>query len=306
MRLNKLFAVLSAAGIMAMVGPAQASITFQFNPLGNGTGVGLINGAGLLDQAPGNVNSINGAGGGGPVPVGTVITDLYQSNLSAVQKLSTANLFSNGDFGKFFTFVANFSERVTSAFIAGSDAVDIVSVNGGGTIKMCVQTMLGDNLSGVGFGCAGSGILSARVDSGSSSITAHLANPLQPLDQAGADDWFGTQTLDTDGSAKLKATVTFVDSKYFPDLRIGSKVALNSSFITPYNQVDPSRRFSTGLVTDDTMTDIGPINGLTGPNFIFQADANNSFDAPEPGVLALGGIALAGLAQLRSRRRQSA
>ena len=114
MRLNKLFAVLSAAGIMAMVGPAQASITFQFNPLGNGTGVGLINGAGLLDQAPGNVNSINGAGGGGAVPVGTVITDLYQSNLSAVQKLSTANLFSNGDFGQFFTFVANFSRALNS------------------------------------------------------------------------------------------------------------------------------------------------------------------------------------------------
>lgn len=305
MRLNKLFAVLSAAGIMAMVGPVQASLTFQFNPLGNGIGVGLINGAGLLDQAPGNVNSLNGAGGGGVILPGVVITDLYQSNLSAIQTSGTSNLFANGTGGNFFTFVANFSETVTGAAILGTDAINIVSVNGGGTIKMCAQLALGDNLMGTGFGCAGSGILTARVDGGSSSITAHLARALENLDQAGSNNWPGVSTLVTDGSASLRATITFIDANYFPDLKVGSKVALNSSFITPYNQVDPSRRFSTGLVTDDTATNIGAVNGVFGPNFIFQADANNSFEAPEPGGLAIGGIALAGLALLRSRRKQS-
>ena len=87
-------------------------------------------------------------------------------------------------------------------------------------------------------------------------------------------------------------------------MKVGYNIAVNSSLITPYDQIDPSRRFSTGLVTDDTATNIGAVNGISGPNFIFQADANSSF-APEPGALALGGIALAGLALLRSRRKQS-
>ena len=93
MKLNRLLAAMSAAGLMAMVGPAQASITFQFNPLGGGTGAGLINGAGIIDQAPGNANALNGAGPPGPpVALGTVITDLYQANLGSVQALSTAGL----------------------------------------------------------------------------------------------------------------------------------------------------------------------------------------------------------------------
>ena len=178
-------------------------------------------------------------------------------------------------------------------------------MNGGGTFKMCAKSALGNNLTGVGFGCAGDGILSGRINGGNSSQTAFVLDPRLPdLDKAGSNDWPGITTLGTSGAASLSATITFVDANYFPDLKVGYNIAVNSSLITPYDQVDPSRRFSTGLVTDDTATNIGAVNGVTGPNVIFQADANSSF-APEPGALALGGIALAGLALLRSRRKQS-
>ena len=315
MKLNKLLVAMTAAGLMALVGPAQASITFQFNPLGNGLGLGLINGGGLLDQAPGNTNALNGSGGGGPVPIGTVIADLYQANLGSVQAQDTTNLFSNGTNGgfggakRFFTFVASFTEVVVGssftplgggAFKLGNEFV----LNPGGTFKMCAKSVIGNNLTGVGFGCAGNGILSGRITGGDSSQTVTVRGPFVPLDQAGGNDWPGVTTLSSIGSADITAVVTFVDSMYFPDLRIDTKIAINSSLITPYKQVDPSRRFSSGLVTDDTATNIGAVNGVSGPNFIFQSDANNSFDAPEPGVLALGGIALAGLALMRSRRKQ--
>lgn len=319
MKLNKLLAALTAAGLMAMIGPAQASISFQFNPLGGGLGVGLINGAGLLDQSPGNTNALNGSGGGGPLAVGTIITDLYQANLGSVQALDTTNLFSNGTNGgfgganRFFTFVASFTERVVGSsftFISpGNFNLGNEFVINNGTFKMCAKTVIGNNLTGVGFGCAGSGILSGRITGGDSAQTATVRSTGFPLlDQAGVpagDDWPGIRTLSSIGSADIVATVTFVDAAYFPDLRIDTKIAINSSLITPYKQVEPSRRFSSGLVTDDTATNIGPVNGLSGPNFIFQSDANNSFEAPEPGALALGGIALAGLALLRSRRKQS-
>ena len=312
MKLNRLLAALSAAGLMAMIGPAQASITFQFNPLGNGTGLGLINNAGILDQAPGNDNAVDGAGLGAVLPVGLTIHDLYQANLGSVQALDTSNLFSNGAGGKFFTFVAKFTETVVASVVVpisgGFQFINNFSVNGGGTFKMCAKSAIGGNLSGVGFGCAGNGILSGRIDGGDSSQTATFkgASPFVQLDQAGgSNDWPGVTTIPTIGTADLVATIGFVDANYFPDLRIGNKIAVNSSLVTPYKQVDPSRRFSTGLVTDDTATNIGAVNGVSGPNFIFAADANSSFDAPEPGALALGGIALAGLALMRSRRKQS-
>ena len=311
MKLNRLLAALTAAGLVAMVGSAQASITFQFNPLGGGLGVGLISGAGLLDQAPGNDNALDGAGLGAVLPVGLTIHDLYQANLGSVQALDTTNLFSNGAGGKFFTFVAKFTEVVVASVVVpisgGFQFINNFSVNGGGTFKMCAKSAIGNNLTGVGFGCAGPGILSGRIDGGDSSQTATFkgASPFVALDQAGTNDWPGVTTIPTIGTADLVATIGFVDASYFPDLRIGNKIAVNSSLVTPYKQVDPSRRFSTGLVTDDTATNIGAVNGVTGPNFIFQADANTSFDTPEPGALALGGIALAGLALMRSRRKQS-
>ena len=329
MKLNRLLAAMSAAGLMALVGPAQASITFQFNPLGNGAGAGVINDAGILDQAPGNTIALDVHLGGAIIPVGTVIKDLYQANLSAVQDLFTANLFSNGTNGgsglnKFFTFVASFTETVVTAAVTplGGGVFKLengFSINGGGTFKMCKQLALGSNLTGVGFGCGDADtILKGRIDGGDTSQTTTLkftpagALITSTLDQAGVNDWPGYQSVSSIGISDIIATVDFVNAMYFPDLQIGRKISANASLVTPYKVVDPSRSFSSGLVTNDTLTDINAcavcafgVNGVTGKDFIFASDANSSFDAPEPGSLALGGFALVGLAVLRARRKQS-
>ena len=329
MKLTRLLSALTAAGIMAMVGSAQASITFQFNPLGGGAGAGVINDAGILDQAPGNTIALDVHLGGAIIPVGTVIKDLYQANLSAVQDLFTANLFSNGTNGgsglnKFFTFVASFTETVVTAAVTplGGGVFKLengFSINGGGTFKMCKQLALGSNLTGVGFGCGDADtILTGRIDGGDTSQTTTLkftpagALITSKLDQAGIDNWPGYQSVSSIGISDIIATVDFVNAMYFPDLQIGRKISANASLVTPYKVVDPSRSFSSGLVTNDTLTDINAcavcafgVNGVTGKDFIFASDANSSFDAPEPGSLALGGFALVGLAVLRARRKQS-
>ena len=331
MKLTRLLSALTAAGIMAMVGSAQASITFKFNPYGTGTTVGdVINGAGILDQAPGNTIALDVHLGGAVIPVGTTISDLYQANLSAVQDLFTANLYSNGTPGpsgganKFFTFVASFTEKVVIASVTGLPGGVVrlqndFSINGGGTFKMCKQLALGTNLTGVGFGCsAADTILTGRIDGGDTNQTTTLkftpagALITSKLDQAGVDNWPGYESVSSLGISDIIATITFVDANYFPDLLIGRKISANASLVTPYKVVDPSRSFSSGLVTNDTLTDINAcavcafgVNGVTGKDFIFASDANNSFDVPEPGALALGGFALAGLAVLRARRKQS-
>ena len=305
MKLQKLVSALAAAGLTVALGSAQASSTFSFNP--NGTGaVGAIANAGILDQAAGSTLAVGGAGGGAVLPNGTVLTNLYQSNLSAVQTTGAGNLFSNGTGGNFFTFVANFTEVVTGGLAIPGAGINTFAITGG-TFKMCAQAALGNNLAGTGFSCAGNGILSGTITGGTATQTAFFTAPTL-LDQAGGDDWGGTQTLRSNGAADLNATINFVDSNYFPDLMAGVTfvlAAVNSSLITPFSQTDPSRLFSSNTVANgDVAANVGAVNGLTGPDFIFQADANSSFtrSVPEPGSLAIVGVALAALSFVRRRK----
>ena len=75
----------------------------------------------------------------------------------------------------------------------------------------------------------------------------------------------------------------------------------NATLIDPYKQIDPSRLFG-GYAPN-----LGTINGLTGTDFIFQADANGSFvrTVPEPASLVLLGVGLAAAGAFSRRRTQA-
>ena len=101
--------------------------------------------------------------------------------------------------------------------------------------------------------------------------------------------------------------MTGFDPLYFPGgVDILNLVFNPISLGLPFNGVEP-----TELMWDGTNPVIGSINGVSGPDTLFQGQANNSFEAtaavPEPGTIAgaLMGIGFASLGAIRTYRRRS-
>lgn len=280
---------------------------FTFDPTGVAGASGNITNVGSFDQAPGNALSV---GGGGVLSPGQQVTVLYQANLSTANAATTTapSVFANGDGGKYFTFVAGYSEIVTN----GGANFAIFDFNSAGSVnffKMYATTSAGDNLTGAGF-TSSTVILSGHfISTGFASSYVRSGTGTEKFDQFGGDDYSNFQSITGAGSTSLTAVIDSFDTNYFPDLIAGSTFGfINTSQVTPFKQVDPSRAFidSTGTTSAATAAGLGPTNGGvgSGPNFQLQADANTSFvrAVPEPDSVALFGLGL-GLVGLFAKRR---
>jgi hypothetical protein len=302
---------LSAALAMPLV--AQAEL-FTFDPTGGGGGTANV---ALIDQAPGNalaeggVTAINNflAGSGS-----TSFTLHYQANLSAMQFADTTNAFSNGSGGNFFTFVAGFGETVVGASpYPGTASFQFDASNPVNFFNMYASNSIGNNLTGQGF-TNGTPILTAHIVAIPTSNFQVTNTAGTNLDQSpNGDQWGGQQTVTGGGLSDIVLVVDSVNSGYFPTLNPSSTITIsffNNSQVDPFRQVDPSQCFNTdssdcgaggGI---NSLGSLGAVNGVSGPDFIFQADGNQSFTVPEPASLALIGLGLSFMGFFgKSRRR---
>lgn len=299
-RFGLVFGLLSLVSSQA----AHATVLFTFDPTGSG-GAGNVQAA-VFDFAPGNALADNALLGAPALLPGTTFNLFFQAKLNTVQdSTNTAVALGNN-----ITLVAGFTEVVTGTNVVGGALGSVTSSFGLASnatvnfLKMYHGGAVADDLNGTGFD-DGTLILDAVISANSGSFSVEAPNGVanqNTFDGYLGDNYSGLQSVVGGGGVQLTANVLSYNSNYFTGGLPASALLItlfNSSNITPFNQANPSRTFSSTGTTGGTgnlAPNLGSVNGLgggtAGPHdFQFQADANASFSIiPEPASLLVFGL----------------
>ncbi|WP_020679683.1 hypothetical protein [Marinobacterium rhizophilum] len=280
-----------AIGLCLPLAYAHASTPVEFDPDGQGGGGAFT--IGSLDWLPGS----------------TVIKDeipLEDDSTVSAQAYAHSALAAAVDPDGIVINPPglNVSYEIT-AFLA--NGVEITTNLDGTVVLLALDPANGDNsfemyyddnpnanpLGGTGFR-DGHLILSGQLTALSGNFTAsNQDSPFEDLDEFGANNWPGTQTISGQGSQQLAVLVQSVDKDFFPSgVDLGTILPFNNSQVVSFKQTNPSMNFSLnpgGGALDPV--DTGVVNGLTGPDLLLQIDPNNAFEfiPPELACRVTGG-----------------
>jgi hypothetical protein len=279
--------------------------TISFDPDGGGALAPVS--IDLFDVAPGNSLTLNVTGATAP---GMQTEVLFQANLSVAKLGNTVqavNDFAGADAFKFLAglpVVLDANNGETLQFDFGTADTNFFRIYAGAAP--------GDDLTGSGYPAPGDQLILEGTwinDSlfGASFTVSDVFGGL--LDQFNDNDWGNTVTVQGDGGFSGRVDVSFADPTYFPGLSTDTTIFVGTSQQhLPYNQADPSRCLTDGTTACAVASNVGPHNGISGPNTLLQTDASFSFDVeavPEPTMMVLFGMGLLG-AGYASRRQKRA
>ena len=334
MRINK---TLTLTAITAAVGLAASSASAVLvDPDGPGGDAAIQ--IDVIDFAPGNViasclRCADATGGQtNSVPdavVGSLLNNYGHSTTSALTNNDV--VASSGNFGSNYEWTISYG-FIDSIFATGPGTSTNLVVAGGSWFEIYYDaTTNASNLTGQGFD-DGTLILSGTFnpfgDGSGENFTTFAGfpcpSPFQPactpLDGFGSNQYSDIDTVSGTGGGNLNVTVDFAHSDFFLSEITSLNLPVDTLLALNYDQANPSSCFDSeigggtganflgagngyGGCGDDPTGSVGAINGLSGPNIMFQTDASAAIPGvPEPTTLALMGLGLAGMGFRRKAR----
>lgn len=289
--------VLAAAAMLGLAATsAQASTLVQV--------AGVTGDVGSFDWATGNGLAV----GAVPLTGGGAFTLNYQARLNAFQDGGGVAISANSGLNTNYEVTLVGAVREISTALSPTAAqfsLASTTPSASNIFQMFVDTARNSSdLAGTGFN-DGRLVLTAHVVDAFGNFSVNTVSPTGPLtllDQFNGDSWGGTQTVRGVGGTQMVVQVDSYDPTYFllPPTHFLIQMNVDTQNNLPFSQTDP------GLQVNGVASNVGPINGISGPNMLLEVDASSSpIVTPEPSTMVLLGAGLFGLSVFSRRRKQS-